>query len=207
MRLERIWRSRQSRLAKLLQLEREAVVARGPERERLYSYIAIESHNLWIQLCRLVYIQSCRGALTTSGLYVFSPTGSALSKAELVAEAAFACKRIKTRQKRVPWGKEPKWFELPELYAAFIGLGLANAVSVNLVLAAGLNVFTELAEVRNFAAHRNEFLAKKLTIRWGAFAHGSPRVSEILSQADATYPTVGYRWLMELGDAAELLVA
>lgn len=203
--LEKIYRRRRRRLALLAELERVARSASGAESDRLYANVAIELHNLWVQYARSIFVASCRGAWTGSGTWVCAPECKGMSSEQIIALGALYAGRVQKRLPKVSWSKEPKWFDLSDVYACFDGARLGNIGSVDLVQGASLSVFKELNLLRNFAAHRSAGLAERLRSRWGYLGNGVREISEVMGRSDRVYPTVGRRWIVEMTDACDLL--
>lgn len=133
----------------------------GSEGDRIISFVAIETLNLWAVFARAYYLSCVLGARRAGGVRVTL----AVRAAQTVAQAIdFSIRTLKPGlRKRPPWVRidEPTWHEPRTLMVLSQALGFSHVPIIHAAFAYPTRTFGDLPAFRNFYAHRNDDTFRK----------------------------------------------
>lgn len=206
-RLPRLTRLAHKRLIYLSGLVQTIPILDWQEADRILSFAAIETLNLWSEFIRSYYLSCIFGAEKGDGTKV----KTAVRVGRTVATAIdFSVRKLRpSLRHRPPWRRrdEPTWYEPETLIVLSRELGCSNFKEITAAFSYPTRAFADLPKFRNFFAHRNEETARKAVER--AIFYGlSPKLrpGEILASIAPGRPqSVLDDWIDDLREIAALL--
>lgn len=129
-------------------------------RDREFSYVVMETHNLWCNFVRS-YLLSCLdkprrsagGRVSCANLAIQTP-GDVIWAANKIARGPHASSPATRRD-------EPKWQDIALFHRTCQEMQCSHLAHVQSALSLPARVFQDLPTFRNFYAHRNEETAEK----------------------------------------------
>lgn len=195
-----------ARAAKLRALSLKGVAQSFVERDRMFCYVVIESHNLWTEFCR-AFILSCvdrpysiQGNMVTLSNTRIRSQSDALHAA---TKCAFGKKARAPKTRR----DEPSWHESRLFLQVCREMGCSNLPTIQGALSTGTSVFGDLPKVRHFFAHRNDETksrARDVSLRYALPRLPHPTLILSLAAPQRPQPLI-VDWLDDLTTTMELL--
>ena len=191
----------QSRLSRLISLSGTLPITRGPDAERLVSYLVIEAYSLWYGLNRSVFF-SCAYEATHPRLGRVKTTfGRPLTTTDALNQAVWLSNSRKNGQYR-NWSHrdEPSWGDQSAIAPLFRKLAPTNLGDLSSGWSVPTEVMKDLPTFRNFYAHKSEdsvVKAKKRYIKYSISSSYSP-TEALLHRTPSKATPVVVGWLYDL---------
>ena len=160
------------------------------ETDRLVSFLAIETLNLWACFARSYYLSCVMGARTRAGASVTISNASVRSFDDAIKLAVWT---FNTRLRGTPGPfrprDEPAWHDTAVLLRLISVVGASTVAQTTTALGHSTTVFRDLPVFRNFFAHRSEGTAvKAANVARSYSLNPALRPSEVLCATRAGRP-------------------
>jgi len=132
------------------------------EADRLVSFLAIETLNLWASFARSYYLSCVMGAKTRAGARVTVANATVRTFDDAIRLAVWTFKpKLKTSSGPFTHRDEPAWHDTTVLLRLVTAIGSSTTSQTTTALGYSTTVFRDLPVFRNFFAHRCEGTAVK----------------------------------------------
>ena len=126
-----------------------------PSRDRVFSYVVIETQNLWAEFSRCFALSCVQMPTSITGQPV-TLANKAIRNSGDVLVTAVRYRYGRKARKPMTRRDEPGWHDTSLLLNVCSEMGCSNLPTVRSALSTGATVFADLPKVRNFFAHRND---------------------------------------------------
>ncbi len=195
------------RLIRLRSLVDQANFPVDAELERLFSFAAIETMNLWTGFARSYYLSCAFGARDVSGTRI--TTAARIKSEEDAIGLAIAAARPDVKRNIPPWQAkdEPAWHDTTVFLKVMGALNPSNLACVRDAFGYRTRVFRDLPVFRNYYAHKGRDTARR--VRSAARQHvldPSLRPTEVLcSRRPGSPQTLLADWMDEMRRVIQLM--
>lgn len=142
-------------------------------RSRAFSYIMIETVNLWSLFVRSLYLSCAQATRLSTGLKVSCNAYGAVTSTNAID---VAMRVLKPRESRRRMRDEPSWHYTSTIVRLATHLNFSNASDIITAASYAPNSIEDIITIRNFYAHRNQEI-----------------YSEVISLARSNYGIVGIK--------------